>query len=390
MKNKIKICYFGTYEPELARNKVYLSGLWQNGIEVIECSDNGRGLVKFYKLFIKHWKIRNKYDVMIVGYAGHLLVPFAKLISRKPVILNAMTSLYEVNIVARNKYSKHSLMGWRVWLIDWLAFKCADLSLVETNKQIDYLVKKFKIKSKKFVRLFIGADDSIFYPDDKIKKNNKFTALFRGKFLPEAGIKHILGAAKILEEKEVDFLIIGDGLLEKEVKEQIKSLNLKNLTLITRILDVDELRETMLKAYVSIGQVENNERLERTVPYKAFESLALKLPYINGNAPGIKEEEIVNLETPKSFILYSGQPNPFASQTMIKFGLPRTGNVKLNIYSSSGVLLKTLVSETRNQGYHNVIWNGKDNFGRILPAGIYFCRLETEGIQEIKKIVKLE
>jgi outer membrane protein assembly factor BamB/N-acetylneuraminic acid mutarotase len=112
--------------------------------------------------------------------------------------------------------------------------------------------------------------------------------------------------------------------------------------------------------------------------------------YAIGLAPGIEENEVVNLEIPKSFTLYSGQPNPFASQTTIRFGLPRTSSVKLNIYSSSGILLKTLISETKNPGYHCSVWNGCDKFGRKLPAGIYFYRLETKDFTEAKKIVKLE
>jgi outer membrane protein assembly factor BamB len=112
--------------------------------------------------------------------------------------------------------------------------------------------------------------------------------------------------------------------------------------------------------------------------------------YAIGLVPGIKENEVVNLKVPKSFILYSGKPNPFALRTTIRFGLSRTSKINLKIYSSSGILLMTLISETRTQGYHNTVWDGKDNFGKTLPAGIYFCRLETEGIQEIKKIVKLE
>ncbi len=286
---KIEICYFGVYESSLSRNGNYIIGLKQNNAKVIECCDCSQGLVKYYKLFIKHWKIRNKYDVMIVGYAGHLITPFAKLVSKKPVILNAMTSLYEANIIARKKYSKNSFMAWRIWLIDWLAFKFADLVLVETNKQKEYLVKRFKIKPRKYARLFTGADDAIFYPDDSIKKDDKFTVLFRGRFLPEAGVRHILQAAKILEKEEVKFLILGFGLLEKEIKDQIKSLNLKNLELITRRLEEKELREKMLTAHISIGQIENHERLKRTIPYKAFESLALKLPYITGNSLGINE-----------------------------------------------------------------------------------------------------
>lgn len=291
-KNKeIKVCYFGAYKLDSARNTIYITGLRQNTAKVIKCFDHSPGLIKYYKLFIKHWKIRNKYDVMIVGYAGHILVPFAKLISKKPVIFNAMTSLYEASIIARKKHSKHSLGAWRIWLIDWSAFKCADLVLVESNKQKEYLVKKFRISPRKYIRLFTGADDSIFYPDINIKKNNKFTVLFRGKFMPEAGARHILEAAKILEKKGVGFLIIGSGgLLRKEMEKQTKSLNLKNLEItFKRKLGPSGLRKKMLTAYVNVGQIENHERLKRTIPFKAFESLALKLPYITGNSAGIKE-----------------------------------------------------------------------------------------------------
>lgn len=309
MDKKITICYFGAYRLDSCRNTIYITGLRQNNANVIECFDHSPGLIKYYKLFIKHWKIRNKYDVMIVGYPGSfLMILLAKLISKKPIIFNAMTSLYEVNIISRERRSKHSFMAWRVWLIDWLSFKFADLVLVESNKQKEYLVKKFRISPYKYIRLFTGADDSDFYPDTNIKKNDKFTVLFRGKFLPEAGVKHIVEAAKILEKEGVNFLIIGGAGLEKEIKKQMKGLNLKNLELIIPRprLGIDELREKMLTAHVGIGQIENHERLERTIPYKAFESLALKLPYITGNSAGIKEllEDrknclMVNLADPK-------------------------------------------------------------------------------------------
>ncbi len=286
---KIRICYFGFYDPDLSRNGNYIKGLKQNNAKVIECCDCSRGLIKYYKLFIKHWKIRNKYDVMIVGYAGHVITLFAKLISKKPVILNALASLYEARIVSRRKYAKHSLGAWRTLLIDWLAFKFADLSLFESNKEKEFIVKKFSINPRKCVGLYTGADDAIFYPNANIKKANKFTVLFRGRFLPEAGVKHILEAAKILEKEEINFLIIGFGLLEKEIKEQIKKLKLKNLKLISRYIKPEKLREKMLPAHISIGQIENHERLKTTVPYKVFESLALKLPYITGNSLGIGE-----------------------------------------------------------------------------------------------------
>src|SRR3989344_6457800 len=99
----MRICYFGIYNPEESRNKIYIKGFKEHGVEIIECRDVTRGPLKYLYLFWKHWKIRNKYDFLIVGYPGHVVVPFAKLISKKPVILDALCSLYEGVIVSRQK-----------------------------------------------------------------------------------------------------------------------------------------------------------------------------------------------------------------------------------------------------------------------------------------------
>ena len=82
----MKVCFFGTYKPDYSRNIILIRGLRENGIEVIECNDRSKGLLKFCRLFLKHLKIRNKYDVMIVGFPGHTAMILAKAICRKKII----------------------------------------------------------------------------------------------------------------------------------------------------------------------------------------------------------------------------------------------------------------------------------------------------------------
>jgi glycosyltransferase involved in cell wall biosynthesis len=77
--------------------------------------------------------------------------------------------------------------------------------------------------------------------------------------------------------------------LEKEVKEEIFRLGLKNIELISRWLSGDEIRQLMLECHISLGQLENHDRLKRTIPHKAFETLALGIPYITARAEGISE-----------------------------------------------------------------------------------------------------
>jgi glycosyltransferase involved in cell wall biosynthesis len=282
LASKIKICYFGIYNPELGRNRVYIKGLKENGVEILECRDNSWGPIKFVKLFWKHWRIKNSYDFLIVGYPGHVLVPFAKFISSKPVIFDALCTMYEGVILSRGQTSK----SFYVQIIDWLAVKFADLVLVESEEQRKYFALRFGA-SEKYKVIYTGADNSVFYLDPNIKKREGFTVLFRGKFLPEAGVKYVVEAAKLLPE--INFLIIGNGFLSNQIKSQISQAKSQNIELISRNLSPDELRAVMLSAHVSLGQLETHERLKRTIPHKAYESLALGLPYVTARTKPIEE-----------------------------------------------------------------------------------------------------
>ncbi|MDB5239105.1 MAG: hypothetical protein JWO00_440 [Candidatus Parcubacteria bacterium] len=287
----MKLCYFGIYDPEFGRNKVYMSGLRQNGVEIVECRDTSRGAAKFFRLWRKHEQIvRNGgYDALIVGYPGHILVPFAQIISRKPVIFDALATIYEGEVISRGKYSSNPFMKTWVMLIDWLSVKCADAILVETKAQKDYFVKGFSLDPAKVHRVFTGVDEPSLQADHFIPKRPKFTAVFRGKFLPEAGVKYIVQAAKALEKQDVDVLVIGNGFLEEQIGAEIDALKPLNLFWIPKNLPAANLYYKMQECHVSLGQFENHDRLERTIPHKAFESLALGLPYVTGRAKGISE-----------------------------------------------------------------------------------------------------
>lgn len=294
----MKICYFGIYDPEFGRNKVYISGLKQKGIEIIECRDASPGLLKFFRLWRRHRALRKAggdspksckaYDALVVGYPGHIVVPFAKMLTKKPVVFDALATLYEGEVISRGKYPYNPLMRSWINFIDMAAAKAADVILVETNAQREFFIKRFELEPAKVFRVFTGALPEVL-PAAKIKKHDTFTAVFRGKFLPEAGVGYIVEAAKALEEQGVNFLIIGNGHVEKEVACLIQTLQPSNLEWLSEYLPAEELSRKMLECHVSLGQFEKHERLDRTIPHKAFESLFLGLPYITGRAAGISE-----------------------------------------------------------------------------------------------------
>ncbi|MEK9185276.1 MAG: glycosyltransferase, partial [Patescibacteria group bacterium] len=123
---------------------------------------------------------------------------------------------------------------------------------------------------------------------NKVAKD-KFIVLFRGRLTPESGITHILKAAEILKNENILFKIIGGGQLLEKTKAMISEMNLANVALLTDFLPQKKMLEEMAEADLSLGQLEDNPRLNRTIPHKAFESFALGIPYLSGDAPAIKE-----------------------------------------------------------------------------------------------------
>ena len=277
----MKICYFGIYNPEFSRNRIYISGLRKLGVEILECKDNSSGLFKFWKLWRKYKKTGD-HDAVIVGYPGHLVVPLAKLISDKIVVADLLGSLYDAET---HSHSPNFFRQIKSRILDWLAVKFADIILLESYAQKKYFEQKFG-KSEKYKVIYTGFD-----LDERIKRKHaeKFTILFRGRLTPESGIAHILEAANLLKREKVNFKIMGGGQLLEKARQMISEMNLTNVVLLTDFLPQEKMLEEMAETDLSLGQLEDNPRLNRTIPHKAFESFALGIPYLSGDAPAIKE-----------------------------------------------------------------------------------------------------
>jgi hypothetical protein len=97
---------------------------------------------------------------------------------------------------------------------------------------------------------------------------------------------------------------------------------------------------------------------------------------------------------PEVFTLQEAYPNPFSlarEQTRIVFnlGLER-GEPQLAIYNLMGQQVASF--STRNglrtgRGRQELSWNGRDLYGRLLPAGVYFYRLRAGAQVATKKLI---
>jgi hypothetical protein len=73
----------------------------------------------------------------------------------------------------------------------------------------------------------------------------------------------------------------------------------------------------------------------------------------------------------------AARPNPFGNRTRISYAVPHSGNVSLAVFDAAGRPVRTLVSARQDAGRYSASWDGRDNLGNEVGAGIYFYTLST-------------
>ncbi|MBN1826040.1 MAG: DNRLRE domain-containing protein [Candidatus Eisenbacteria bacterium] len=81
--------------------------------------------------------------------------------------------------------------------------------------------------------------------------------------------------------------------------------------------------------------------------------------------------------------------NPFRDATIIRYILPEAGPVTLDIYDLRGRSVAHPVDGSAGAGSHVVVWDGRDDRGEEIPAGIYFCRLRAGNLEKTQKAIRL-
>jgi len=107
------------------------------------------------------------------------------------------------------------------------------------------------------------------------------------------------------------------------------------------------------------------------------------------------KSEILILQEPLNIY-----PNPFRDRTIIRCRIQDTRSmihdtrytipdINLKIYDVSGRVVRDLLRLTVNGERSTIFWDGTDDSGRRLPAGVYFIRLENGGLKQTEKVILL-
>tara|TARA_Y100001970_G_C14187631_1_gene833491 strand:- start:859 stop:1968 length:1110 start_codon:yes stop_codon:yes gene_type:complete len=90
------------------------------------------------------------------------------------------------------------------------------------------------------------------------------------------------------------------------------------------------------------------------------------------------------------YLLGDNYPNPFNPSTKFSYIVLESGFINLNIFDLKGNSINNLISEYKPRGNYSISWNGTDDGGRFVPAGVYFYTMKTEKQMITKKMVLIK
>jgi hypothetical protein len=93
--------------------------------------------------------------------------------------------------------------------------------------------------------------------------------------------------------------------------------------------------------------------------------------------PSVGAQEEITIVEPLLLDFQQSYPNPFLGETNIRYQIPRTVYVRLEIYNCAGQVVNTLVDREQRPGDYRIKWNGTDEAGRKMASGVYFYRIEV-------------
>ena len=153
---------------------------------------------------------------------------------------------------------------------------------------------------------------------------------------------------------------------------------------------VDSLQEARIRNFERWPETAKNHSYEIEIQMMK-QWINSRIAWIEANLNKLTSVEIVPEieDISESFLLAQNYPNPFNAETVIRYCLPTSTNVKLAIYNLLGNEDRLLIYNHQDQGIYEVQWDGKDGSGKTVTGGVYIYKLITDERTLSKKLLLL-
>ena len=285
----MRVAYFGTWEAGYPRNDQVVAALESADVEVdLVHEEMWAGTHKFgltpavvprlarAELRLARARVADEADAVIVGYPGQFDLWSAKR-HGKPVVFNAMVSLYDTFVEDRERFRDGSLPSGMLRRLDRAAFRAADLLVADTQANGDFMRGLAGIDE--VAVCYLGAEERLFRP--AWRRSEDFHVLFVGKPAPLHGLELILEAARRLPD--VAFRIVGTGQVTHVL--DARPPNVEHIPWV----EYEHVPELYARAGCALGIFGSSGKAHRVIPHKTFQALAVGTPLVTADTVAARE-----------------------------------------------------------------------------------------------------
>lgn len=99
----------------------------------------------------------------------------------------------------------------------------------------------------------------------------------------------------------------------------------------------------------------------------------------------------VPVERPRTGpVQLTASPNPFRGSAKLQLTLEKETTLDVRVYDLSGRLVRQLYRGTRPAGVSPIVWDAQDDAGQTVRPGLYFVRVNADGLRMDARLVRIE
>ncbi len=311
---QLTVCFFGTYDPNYSANRIMAAAFQSSGMRIsavnahvaITAMDKNEHLSifslikriavkgKIFKEIVRHLDNIKSSDILFVGYPGHIDVVLAFILARLfkkklvfyPLLILNSLFVEDFGLIKKGSFFQVLLKWCETWI-----YRMNDLILADTTNQKNYLVKEMGINEKRIVVFPLGADNKAYKKQiNSVKsKSGVFHVVYYGLYTPLHGVEHIIDCAKLsLKNKTIRYSMVGKGVTFSKNYETARRLKLTNIDFYPEMTEATAL-PMLQSADVFLGFLQKHPTVERSVPNKVYQGMALGKAVITADSPAIRE-----------------------------------------------------------------------------------------------------
>ncbi len=280
------ILYLSGRELEYPRNDVIVRALRRiSTVEVVGWSGPGSLSWRSVSVLIRALPrlLTRRYDLVVVGFYGHLLMLPVGLISRAPILFDAFVSTYDTLVEDRQVYRSGSPVAKLARWLDRTATGLSDHVLLDTPLHCQYFQQHLGLPSAKLSDLPVGCNEAIFKPRADLNGDDT-VVLYYSTYLPLHGATTVVQSAALLQSHAaIRFRLIGRGPEFGQAYQTALDVQLRNLEFIPMI-PIQQLPAEIAGATICLGgHFGKTAKADRVVPGKVYQLLAMAKPVIAGD-----------------------------------------------------------------------------------------------------------